>query len=33
MIGYINAFHLLTLVPAVAAPLTFLFLTRPRSEA
>jgi DHA2 family multidrug resistance protein len=33
MIGYINAFHLLTLVPAVAAPLTFLFLTRRRSEA
>ncbi len=28
MIGYINAFHLLTLVPLVAAPLTFLFRVR-----
>ncbi|MBM3491814.1 MAG: DHA2 family efflux MFS transporter permease subunit [Alphaproteobacteria bacterium] len=28
MIGYINAFYLLTLVPALAAPLVFLFVTR-----
>ena len=28
MIGYINAFYLLTLVPALAAPLAFLFATR-----
>jgi MFS transporter, DHA2 family, multidrug resistance protein len=28
MIGYINAFHLLTLVPAVAAPLTLLYRVR-----
>lgn len=28
MIGYINAFHVLTLVPLVAAPLTFLFRVR-----
>ncbi len=30
MIGYINAFHLLTIVPAVAAPLAFLFQMRRR---
>ena len=28
MIGYINAFHALTLVPLIAAPLTFLFRVR-----
>ena len=28
MIGYINAFHILTLVPLCAAPLTFLFRVR-----
>jgi DHA2 family multidrug resistance protein len=28
MIGYVNAFYLLTLVPALAAPLVFLFATR-----
>ena len=28
MIGYINAFHVLTLVPLCAAPLTFLFKVR-----
>jgi len=32
MIGYINAFHLLTLVPALAAPLAFLFVIRARSK-
>ena len=28
MIGYINAFHFMTLVPLAAAPLTFLFRVR-----
>lgn len=28
MIGYINAFHVMTLVPLIAAPLTFLFRVR-----
>ena len=32
MIGYINAFHLMTLVPILTAPLAFLFVLR-RSEA
>src|SRR6185503_16022523 len=32
MIGYINAFHLMTLVPLLTAPLAFLFVLR-RSEA
>ncbi|MDP6692574.1 MAG: DHA2 family efflux MFS transporter permease subunit [Alphaproteobacteria bacterium] len=33
MIGYINAFYLLTLASALAAPLAFLFVTRKVSEA
>ncbi len=33
MIGYINAFYLLTLASALAAPLAFLFATRKISEA
>jgi DHA2 family multidrug resistance protein len=32
MIGYINAFHLMTLIPLLTAPLAFLFVLR-RSEA
>jgi len=28
MIGYINSFHFMTLVPLAAAPLTFLFRVR-----
>ena len=32
MIGYINAFHLMTLVPLLTAPLAFLFVLR-RSES
>jgi len=32
MIGYLNAFHLMTLVPILTAPLAFLFVLR-RSEA
>ena len=32
MIGYVNAFHLLTLAAAVAAPLSFLFATRKSAE-
>jgi len=28
MIGYINAFHLMTLVPILTAPLAFLFVTK-----
>lgn len=32
MIGYVNAFHLMTLVPILTAPLAFLFVLR-RSEA
>jgi hypothetical protein len=28
MVGYINAFHLMTLVPLLTAPLAFLFVTR-----
>ena len=28
MIGYINAFHLMTLVPILTAPLAFLFVIR-----
>ena len=32
MIGYVNAFHLLTLAAAVAAPLAFLFATRQSAE-
>lgn len=28
MVGYINAFHFMTLVPLIAAPLTFLFRVR-----
>jgi len=32
MIGYVNAFHLMTLVPILTAPLAFLFVIR-RSEA
>jgi DHA2 family multidrug resistance protein len=31
MIGYINAFHLLTIVPLVTAPLVLLFATRRRA--
>jgi DHA2 family multidrug resistance protein len=30
MIGYLNAFHLLTIMPALAAPLAFYFKVRPR---
>ena len=30
MIGYLNAFHLLTIMPALAAPLAFCFKVRPR---
>ena len=33
MIGYINAFHLLTLASALAAPLAFLFVIRKGAEA
>ena len=33
MIGYVNAFHLLTLASLVAAPLAFLFVTRRPAEA
>ena len=33
MIGYVNAFHLLTLVAAIAAPLAFLFSVRQKLEA
>ena len=33
MIGYGNAFHLLTLVAAIAAPLAFLFSVRQKMEA
>ncbi len=32
MIGYVNAFHLMTLIPILTAPLAFLFVLR-RSEA
>lgn len=32
MIGYINAFHLMTLVPILTAPLAFLFVIRRTSE-
>ena len=32
MIGYINAFHLMTLVPILTAPLAFLFVTNRPSE-
>jgi MFS transporter, DHA2 family, multidrug resistance protein len=32
MIGYINAFHLMTIVPALTAPLAFLFVRRRRLE-
>jgi DHA2 family multidrug resistance protein len=32
MIGYINAFHLMTLVPILTAPLAFLFVLRRTSE-
>jgi hypothetical protein len=32
MIGYINAFHLMTLVPILTAPLAFLFVIRRSSE-
>ena len=32
MIGYINAFHLMTLVPLLTAPLAFLFVTRHPGE-
>ena len=32
MIGYINAFHLLTLASLLAAPLAFLFVTRPTAQ-
>ena len=32
MIGYLNAFHLLTLAPLAAAPLAFLFASR-RADA
>lgn len=32
MIGYINAFHLMTLVPLLTAPLAFLFVSRRTSE-
>jgi DHA2 family multidrug resistance protein len=32
MIGYVNAFHLLTLASIVAAPLAFLFVTRRGAE-
>jgi DHA2 family multidrug resistance protein len=33
MIGYINAFHLLTLASTLAAPLAFLFVIRKSAEA
>jgi MFS transporter, DHA2 family, multidrug resistance protein len=33
MIGYVNAFHLMTLVPILTAPLAFLFVLRRTSEA
>lgn len=33
MVGYVNAFHLLTLVPAIAAPLALFFRLRPRTSA
>ena len=32
MVGYINAFHLMTLVPLLTAPLAFLFVTRHPGE-
>jgi DHA2 family multidrug resistance protein len=32
MVGYINAFHLLTVVPLLTAPLAFLFVTRHPGE-
>ena len=32
MIGYINAFHLMTLVPLLTAPLAFLFVTNRAAE-
>jgi DHA2 family multidrug resistance protein len=32
MVGYINAFHLMTLVPLLTAPLAFLFVTRHAGE-
>jgi DHA2 family multidrug resistance protein len=32
MVGYINAFHLMTLVPLLTAPLAFLFVTRHTAE-
>ena len=32
MIGYINAFHLMTLVPLLTAPFAFLFVTRRADE-
>jgi DHA2 family multidrug resistance protein len=33
MIGYINAFHLMTLIPILTAPLAFLFVIRKTAEA
>jgi len=30
MIGYLNAFHLMTILPLIAAPLAFLFAARRR---
>jgi hypothetical protein len=32
MVGYINAFHLMSLVPLLTAPLAFLFITRHPGE-
>ena len=32
MVGYINAFQLMSLVPLLTAPLAFLFVTRHRAS-